>query len=180
MNRSLLSLFLVTFVFTGCAMGPVSKNPQEYRANVLKSGKDAAATTYTVNRPYYKVIKSIKRKTKECINNKSIQRKMCGGPFGTSCVTQMITYKSTFKQGKNKSELDVQMGMTKASFPAGTPKDGAYIAVIDFVKVGKNKTKITEYAPVGREYFRKTPKAVKHWANRTNMGCPDLAGSIYK
>ena len=73
------------------------------------------------------------------------------------------------------------MEMTK-SFNLGgkPPKGGMYIAVIDIFKVKGNKTKIKEYAPRERKYFSKIPNAVKHWAKRTNMGCPNYTtGSIF-
>ena len=73
------------------------------------------------------------------------------------------------------------MDMTKSYTLGGKPpKGGNYIAVIDIFKAGRSKTKIKQYSPPGRKYFSKIPNAVKHWANKTNMGCPDYTtGSIF-
>lgn len=180
MKWNLLSLLLISVFVTGCgAFGPIPQNAQEYRATFNKKS-GASAITYTVNRPYYKVVKTIKKKVKECLGNKVVGRSMCGGPYGAGCSSQKMTYTATVKQGKTKSELHVQMEMTKTLHLGGKPpKGGTYIAVIDILKVGRNKTKIKEYAPRERKYFSKIPNAVKHWANKTNMGCPDFTtGSV--
>ena len=183
MKINVLLILLFSVITTGCAMGPMPQNALEYRTQTLTGSAGSSFKTYVVNHPYKKVVSTIKSKAKKCLNT-NVERNMCGGPYGQGCSSQTITYKSTFIEGKNKSELHVQWDMTKMMRLGGgaPPKDGMYIAVFDFVKSGKNKTIVKEYAIdiEGRTYYRVAPKAVKHWANRTNMGCPDLTGDIYK
>ena len=52
-------------------------------------------------------------------------------------------------------------------------QDGIFIAAFDVEPAGKNKTKMTVYAP-SQEELRTVPNAVEHWARGSNMGCPDL------
>ena len=162
MKLHALSLLLIGVFVTGCAIGPTPQNAQEYRA-YYKNKSGPSGQLYTVNRPYHKVVKTLRKKVKECIANKVVTRSSCGGAHGTGCSNQEMTYTATFKQGKKRSELHVQMEMTK-SFNLGgkPPKGGMYIAVIDIFKVKGNKTKIKEYAPRERKYFSKIPNAVKH------------------
>lgn len=176
-------MLLLGVFATGCAMGPIAQNAEEYRAEAIKGSGDSSFKSYIVNHPYKKVVSTIKRKTKKCLNKK-VKRSTCGGAAGSGCYSQTITFNPTFIKRRKKSELHVQWDMTNMATLGSNkyPKGGMYIAVFDFVKAGRNKTKVKEYAidMKGRTYYRTVPKAVKHWANRTNMGCPDLTGSIYK
>ena len=169
MKQHILLTLLIGILFTGCAVTPTPQNAQEYRGAILKGGNGAKYETYVVNQPYSKVVKTIEDKTKQCLT-KSVVHESCSR---AGCTSQTTDYNPTFIKGKNKSELHVQVEVSKSLYMGGTPpKGGAYIAVIDFFEAGKNKTKINVHAP--DRYYLAVPKAVKHWANQTNLGCPDF------
>lgn len=172
MNRhTLISILLVLFV-SGCAFGPMPQNANEQRKFVSKGGFGSAFETYVVNRPYYKVVKTLKANTRKCLSKK-IKFTRCGGST-PGCSVRFTTYNPTFIQGRKKSELHVQVVESNSGDLAGKPPEGGiYGVVIDFIKVGKKKTKINAYTMGGR-YYRAIPRAVKHWSEATNLGCPDL------
>ncbi len=168
-----LTLFIGVFV-TGCAILPTPQNAKEWRAGIkLPGGVGELHETYIVKQPYWKVVKTIKTKTRKCLRNKRVVSKTCGGMLGPGCSTKTFDFNPTFIKRKKMSELHVQVDISNTTFIAGKPpKGGIYVSVIDFFKIGKNKTKVTVYAD--NITFSTIPKAVKNWANRTNLGCPDL------
>lgn len=170
-RHTFISILLVIFV-SGCALGPLPQNAEEQRNFVRKAGFGSAFETYVVNRPYYKVVKTLKANTRKCLNKK-VKFTSCGGST-PGCNVRFRTYNPSFIQGRKKSELHVQVVESHSIDLAGkAPKGGLHVAVIDFIKVGKKKTKINVYTMGGRNY-RDIPQAVKHWAKATNLGCPDL------
>lgn len=176
-KHTFISILLIIFV-SGCAVGPTPQNAKEYRAGVIKGGYGTAIDSYTVNRSYSRVIRTIKAKSKQCLRKK-LTKEHCTTHVGgaTNCYTDSFSYKPTFIKGRNKSELHIQMKQANAHFLGGKPpKGGMYIAVIDIFKAGKNKTKIKVYSP--KKFFLSVPKAVKHWAKGSNLGCPDFTQAL--
>lgn len=176
MNRHTFISLLLVVLATGCAMGPTPQNAEEQRNYVRKGLFGSAFETYSVNRPYYKVVKTLKVNTKKCLNKK-IKVKTCGGST-SGCRTQITTYTPTFIQGRKKSELHVQVVESNVRRISGkAPKGGLHIAVIDIIRLGKKKTQISVYTLDRR--FRAIPVAVKRWVKDTNLGCPDLAPKMF-
>lgn len=172
-----ISILLIIFV-SGCAVAPTPQNAKEYRTGVIKGGYGTAIDSYTVNRSYSRVIRTITAKSKTCLRKKLTKEYCTTSVSGsTNCYTDSFSYKPTFVKGRNKSELHIQMKQTNAHFLGGEPpKGGMYIAVIDIFKAGKNKTKIKVYSP--KKFFLSVPKAVKHWAKGSNLGCPDFTQAL--
>ena len=174
MRRNLFLTLLISVFVTGCAILPTPQNAKEWRAGIsLPGGVGELHETYIVKQPYWKVVKTVKANTNKCLKNKRVTRKTCGGMLGPGCSVKTFDYNPRFIKRKRMSELHVQVDISNTTFIAGKPpKGGIYVSVIDFFKAGKNKTKVTVYAD--NITFSAIPKAVKHWANRTNLGCPDL------
>ena len=173
-NHILISALLIVFT-TGC-IGTMPKNAKEQRDFVRKGGFGSSFDSYTVNRSYSKVIKTIKAKSKNCLNKK-VETRSCGGGLGYGCKTRFTTYNPTFIRSKKKSELHVQVVESHSVDLAGKGhKNGTYVTVVDIIRAGKKKTKLNVYTMAGSRYHS-IPRAVKHWANRTNLGCPDFTQS---
>ena len=86
-----------------------------------------------------------------------------------------VFYKPTLVNGRERTELHIQWRREPGdafSFSGKPPADGMYVVVADAMPAGKGKTTMTVYAPT--MVFTVIPKAIKHWANGTNLGCPDL------
>lgn len=175
MKRYLFLILLIGAFANGCAFVPTPQNATEWRAAIkLPGGVGELHETYIVKQPYSKVVETVKSKTRECLRNKRVKSTSCGGIRGSGCGTKTFDYHPTFIKRSRMSELHVQVDISNTNYIAGKPpKGGIYVSVIDFNKIGDNKTKVTVYAD--NITFSTIPKAVKHWAKRTNLGCPDLA-----
>lgn len=175
MRYLFLTLLIGVFV-TGCAFLPKMPTPQnakEWRSDIKKvGGAGALHESYIVKQPYWKVVKTIETKSKQCLDTKVVSRSCGGGYYASDCGNKTVDYNPTFKKGKNKSELHLQVDIPDSIYIAKPPKGGLYVSVFDFFKIGENKTKVIVYA--NNVHFSVIPKAVKHWAKQTNLGCPDL------
>lgn len=169
MKHHLVTAVLVGTVVSGCAMGPMPQTGQEYRA-----GYGSGVETLDIDRTYQEVAKTLKAKSEQCLKVK-LHKTKCRTQL--SCPKYEVFYHPTFVSGKNKSELHVQWRRKPwdSTFLGGgkPPEDGIFIAAFDVEPAGKNKTKMTVYAP-SQEELRTVPNAVEHWARGSNMGCPDL------
>lgn len=172
MYTKIVFLAVTVAVMAGCASTPTPQNPDEYRTAISKGVFGAKVDTYTVNRPYSAVAKTLQDKTTECLPAKTAEKRCTAGV----CKHFQSIYKPTLLKDSNKTELHVQYkrepddGIYMGGKP---PSDGMYIIVADAVPDGPKATKMTVYAPT--MYFVHMPNAVKHWVNGTNLGCPDFS-----
>jgi hypothetical protein len=160
-------------VLVGCASGPTPQNAAQYRSAVGKGGMGASLETYEVNRSYKEVAATLKAKANECLKARLVETEC----INRSCKDREIIYTPTVVSGPKGTELHLQWRRVPMdSYFAGgpPPPTGMYIMVADALPAGKNKTRLNVYAP--SSLFRSAPDAVKHWANGTNMGCPNFAG----
>lgn len=177
MRFTYLFIFAFIAILSGCASGPTPQNAQEYRQAVAKGGYGTMTETYEVKGSSIKVAATLKAKSSECFN-KTITTQECRGP---SCITRNFILIPRFSSNGNSAELVVQMKTNhvnaKNVYLGGPPPEsGMYMAVADIAPAGGN-TKITMYATnVGM--YGHIPKAVKHWANGTNLGCPDFTSDL--
>lgn len=173
MNKLLFPLTLLCAAVAGCATGPTAQTGDEFRQSVQKGGFGTQLDTFEVNRKYTSVAKTLKEKSKECLNVHLVKRQC----VNMSCTDFDNYYLPTFKQSKNKVDLVVQWRRDpwRSVFTGGKPpKDGVFITAVDVVPVGSKKSKVTIYAP-SNKVSRTVPNAIKHWAIGDNLGCPDLA-----
>jgi len=170
MNKKGYSIFLAGALLSGCA--PMPQNAEEFRKTIGAGGSGTSFETYEVNRPYSKVAATLKTKAKECLDAKVVVTEC----VNRSCQSYDTYYLPTLVSGTNKTELHVQWKMVpdKTNFANGKPPaSGLYIAVADAVPVGNGKTRMSVYGM--SRTFGMVPEAIKHWANGTNMGCPNLS-----
>lgn len=176
MKSIYLSTALLLILLSGCASGPTPQTAQEYRQAVAKGGYGALSEVYEVKGPYAKVAATVKGKSSECLN-RVVNIQQCRGP---SCVSRNYTFIPRANAVANKTEIVVQVKVdpdNNVYLGGPPPKSGMYVAVADLVPVGSGKTKVSVYATdVGM--FAHIPRAIKHWANGTNLGCPDLAAEV--
>ncbi|MDH5485338.1 MAG: hypothetical protein OEY43_08915 [Gammaproteobacteria bacterium] len=165
--KQIIFTLLIIFLLPACSI----KHPQT--AEEFRQGVPTAfmgmSESYTVNRPYDKVVKTIKRKAPKCLN----VRVTTTSQTTTSYQVIVTKYKPTVIAGKKKTELHIQQlheqGVMNIS---EVPRGGYYLMVTDIVPAGKNKTKVTMYRPsMGIDTM---VAAIKGWISGKNMGCPDL------
>ena len=177
--KTILSLFTISLIMSGCATVPMPQTAAEYRQGFAQGGFGAKLESYTVNRPYSKVANTFKKNSKKCLNI-TVKKSKC---LNNNCQDYLTKYTPTVLSNKKKIELHVQWERTPwDSTFLGTsgqpPAGGVYITVVDAVPAGKNKTKITVYGP-SLDHLRTVPNAIKKWADGTNLGCPDLSQPYY-
>lgn len=178
MRITLLLLAAVMTTLAGCAVGPTPQNPQEFRESVKKGSYGTLEESYEVNNSYAKTSAILKAKGSECFN-KTITTQECRG---TSCFNRQYILIPRFASKGKSAELTVQTktnhGNVKDVYLGGPPPEsGAYMAVADVVDLGNGKTKVSVYG-TKITMFAHIPKAIKHWTNGTNLGCPDFTADL--
>lgn len=173
MRYHLFTLSLLIMLVSGCAMKPVPQTAAEHRVGI-------EPVVYQAGRSYSAVVKTLKQKTKECLDAKLIKQVCTKG--SSNCLQTVVMYNPRMIVGKNESELHVQWKREpdNSVYLGGgkPPADGVYIFVFDIVPEGKSDTKVSVYGTTWSAY-QTVPNAVKHWVQGTNLGCPDLTKPYY-
>ena len=165
--KNITLLLLTIFMLPACSI----KHPQT--AEEFRQGVPTAfmgmSETYTVNRPFAEVTKTLQSKAPKCLN----VRVTTTSQTTTSYQVIVTKYNPTVIAGKQKTELHIQQIHEKGVMNVSeVPKGGYYLMVTDVFPAGKNKTKVTMYRPsMGIDTM---VNAIKGWISGTNMGCPDL------
>ena len=180
MKLAYLCCFATITLISGCATGPTPQNAQEFRQAVEKGTYGSLHETYDVNGDYAKVAATLKAKSNECFNKTITTQECLRGPG--SCINRSYTLIPRFTSKGNSAELVVQYKTNHANakdvyLGGPPPESGAYIAVADAVAIGNGKTRISMYG-TKITMFAHIPKAVKHWTNGTNLGCPDFTSDL--
>ncbi|MEJ2346200.1 MAG: hypothetical protein P8090_12460 [Gammaproteobacteria bacterium] len=169
-------VFAAVATLAGCAFGPTPQTAKEFRQGVVKGGLGTSHETYQVNAPYAKVATRVMKKGAECLN-KVITIQSC---VNSSCSNIDYIFKPKFNGTRQRSELSVQVKFKPDhSWYVGgpPPKDGMFVTVADITPAGRNKTKVATYG-MSMGMYQYIPKAVKHWADGSNLGCPDLTAGM--
>ena len=160
-------IFIMLSYLSACSIHH-PQSAEEFR-QAVPTAFMAGVETFEANRSFKEVSATFQKKAPQCLNIK------------TESVTQSSTsyhrvvtaYKPSVFISANKAELHLQQhhesGVTSVS---EEPKGGYYLFVVDITPVGKSKSKIDIYGPTMG--YDTLIKAFKHWADGTNMGCPDL------
>lgn len=176
-NAFSIAAITVTLL-SGCSTTPPAQNADEYRKGVSQGAYGSEFETFVVKRPYKEVASVIKAKTRDCLNaevaNQSCRR---SGFMSTSCNNYSDKYTPTVIDGLQKTELHVQFkrsgeGVGEFNLGGKPPASGMYMVVADVTSVENGKAAKVEI--YGNQVQRSIPKAIRHWANGTNLGCPDL------
>lgn len=166
--QSLLFATGISLLLSGCGNIPVT--PDELRQKAKNNKSFIKTETFTVNRPYKKVVATVKSRTYKCLD-KSVETKINGKS------DHFTHYKGTFVSGRKMSELHLQLidenSVIIANNKANIGKDGWYILVTDIRPVDKKNTRLDIYrAP--RMGIGVVVSAIHNWAKGSNKGCPDL------
>ena len=178
-------LLFITGIATlaGCAVGPTPQNPQEFREAIKKGSFGTFSESYQVSNSHSKVAATLKSKANECLNRTiTMQECRSTGMGAPSCFNRQYTLIPKVTTKGKSTEMTVRFktnhGNVKEVYLGGPPPEGgAYAAVIDAIDAGGGKTQVDVY---GAQYsfFAHIPKAVKHWTEGTNLGCPDFSADI--
>jgi hypothetical protein len=154
-----IAAVFVAVSLTGCV---VPLTPAEFREAVKKEG--SYTDSFTANRPYGEVTRTMKRMSDECLNF-SLAIKENG------IVKKPWAYaNTTFIASPKQAELHFQR---KVPGQIGTiPEKGMYYLVADMTPLGAAKTQVDVYYWDDVEV---AAKAIRGWATGDMLGCPDPA-----
>ena len=165
----LLSTALMVF---GCASLQQSRTADELRNKVKNGSAFTSRDVFDVKKPYRQVSDTVKKKWLECLDARGTSSFHRGGnTFGSATNT----YKPKAAVTERRTELTLQHRVTGTGITqvGGPPPEGFFIVVTDIYPVDKNASRV--------EVQKDTPgydavmKAIRNWAEGSNMACPDLA-----
>lgn len=169
-------VFAAVATLAGCAFGPTPQTPGQFRDAVKKGGVGSLQETYQVNGPYARVAARVKRKAAECLNRTLTLESCVNG----ACSDMDYIFHERFRGNRHGSELSVQLKFKPDhSIHVGgpPPKDGMFVAVADITPAANGKAEVSMYG-MDLGMYKYIPKAVKHWADDSNLGCPDFSAGM--
>lgn len=168
MTRSLFMIFgLFAFLLTGC--GSMPRTPDILVQNAKDGSMFSDKEVFVVKRSIEQIADVFKKKSAECLNV-TVTRSWRENGFQRQ---EVRAYKPSINIEKHRVRLMLQTKVVSGSTElGGPPPDGWYMMVADAYPVDKNPTRVESYVQWTGENI--VFKAVKHWANGTNMGCPDM------
>jgi hypothetical protein len=158
---------LAAIALSGCGSFPSTPDIMVQNAKEGKAYSDK--DVFEVNRPIAQIESVFRKKADECLRAKTESRRYEGGMYRR----EVRVYTPKVVADKQRVRLTVQTITVEGATEGGPiPDDGWYILVADAYPVNAKTTRVESYVqwPGWRSAFR----AVKHWSNGTNMGCPDL------
>lgn len=175
MRFSRLLLFASLATLAGCVSAPTPQTPAQFRALVVEHPSATMHETYRVRGSYRTVAARIRRKAAECFN-RTISNQTCYS--GGGCSVVRYTFHTHFRASRAGSELSVQMRSSNAVHLNGKPpKGGDFIDVTDITPTRHGGTRIATYG-LSTAWLKYVPRAVKHWADDSNLGCPDFSARM--
>jgi hypothetical protein len=162
-------VFATVLLFSGCALEP--KTADQLRDNVKNKATFTSRDVFEVKKPYRQVSDTLKKKWMECLDSTGTSSFHRGGnTFGS--MTHI--YKPKVAVTEQSTQLTLQHKVTGTGISQlNPPPDGFFIIVADVYPVDKNTSRV--------DVQKQTPayadamKAIRNWAEGTNMGCPDLS-----
>lgn len=160
----------------GCAFGPQPQTPQEFRQAAKGGGFGKSHESYQVDGPYKEVATRIAKKSAECLN-KTIRIQSC---VNSSCQNQDYIFHPHFHGDRSGAELSLQVEMKPEPpihFSGKPPKGGFFATVVDIKPVAGRHSSVAVYS-IDMGMYQHIPPAIKHWADGSNLGCPDLTADM--
>ena len=162
-------VFSTAVLLFGCASQP--KTADQLRDNVKRNAAFSSREVFDVKKPYHQVSGTLKKKWLECLDSTATGSMYRGKGL---VAVQTNVYKPKVAVTARRTELTLQHKVTGGSKQLGSPPpDGFFIIVTDVYSANTNTSRVdVQKHTLG---YAGVMKAIRHWAEGTNMGCPDLA-----
>jgi hypothetical protein len=162
-----ITLGFFSLLLTGC--GSMPRTPDILVQNAKSESMFSEKDVFVVKRPINQVADVFRKKSTECLNVTVTRSWWDNGVYRQ----ELRTYKPSMTVDKQRVRLMLQTKVVSGSTElGGPPPDGWYMLVADAYPEGKNSTRVELYVQWTGDKI--AFKAVKHWANATSMGCPDM------
>jgi hypothetical protein len=157
---------IFSLLLSGC--GSMPHTPDILVQNAKDGSMFSDKEVFVVKRPIEQVTDVFRKKSAECLNVQITRTWRENGALRK----EERAYKPSMTVNKQRTRLMLQTKVLNNTDLGGPPPDGWYMMVADAYPVDKNTTRVESYVQWTGENI--VFKAVKHWANGTNMGCPDM------
>jgi hypothetical protein len=169
-NAIAMSIFIVTLA----ACGAAPKTPSEFKAQVNGGAMGHQKESYTVNRPFQEVAKTLEQKANECLNVAVESARTYKINHAQTTASHTVTYHPAFKMSENNAELQVRQKVRGDNIvKLQAEPEGGYIALVaDTKPLDKSTSQVEVYYA---KYKAGTLViAVKNWAIGKDLRCPDV------
>lgn len=169
--RAIAAAAAVAALLSGC--GTMGRTPDKLISQVKNMNNPSAIQKYEVDRPLAQVTSTLKEQARRCLAV-TVTNTHQGNYAGTT-QTDVLTYTPRVTAGGHRTRLTLQKGFGEEVRMVGEDKpepDGWYIMVVDAYPAGPHRTRVEAYSGNGDNVAF---KAVKHWIEGDNLGCPDMS-----
>lgn len=169
-------VFAAVASLAGCAFGPTPQTAKQFRETVKKGGFGSLQEAYRVKDRYARVAGRVRRQSAECLRRVLTIQSCVNG----SCSNTDYIFKPKFSRTRRGSELSVQVKMRpdhNVYVGGPPPKGGMFVAVADITPAAHHTAHVAVYG-MSMGMYQYIPKAVKHWADGSNLGCPDFSAGM--
>ncbi len=169
--RAIAAAAVLAALLSGC--GTMGRTPDKLISQVKNMNDPSAIEKYEVNHPLARVTATLKEQAKRCLAV-TVTDTHEGNYPGTR-QTDVLTYTPRVTAGAHRTRLTLQKGFGAEVRMVGEDKpepDGWYIMVVDAYPAGPNRTRVEAYSGNGTNAAF---KAVRHWIEGDNLGCPDMS-----
>lgn len=165
--RVIAAVAILAGLLTGC--GTMATTPNKLISQVKQMNDHDAIQKYEVNRSLAQVSATLKERSKKCLAVAVTVTYRQGYGYHTDTTY----YTPHIRIGARHTRFTLQKGYGKGTIVVGDKpdKDGWYVMVVDAYSAGGHRTRLEGYSGFGDTVAF---KAVRHWADGSNLGCPDM------
>ncbi len=165
---AIVTIALVAALLAGC--GTMGRTPEKLISQVKGMNDRDAIQKYEVNRSFAQVSATLRERADQCL----AVSVTTSYRDGYAVRTDTTKYTPRVVSNRNRTRLTLQQGWGPEVHVVGEDKpepDGWYIMVVDVYPEGPQKTRVEGYSGRGDTVAF---KAVRHWIEGSNLGCPDM------
>jgi hypothetical protein len=163
--RGAALLFITVVSLVGCAVTPQTRN--EFKQQIMDYPTMGLHDTYTANRRFEDVVRTLDAKWQECYN---ISKTMTRTQGGLTTMRYRDTYHPKSQKINNSLvEMTLQETSQGITMLNKIPPGGLYVAALNLERLPANKTKLTWYS--GAWGWRAIWEMNKQWSDGKDVAC---------
>lgn len=164
-SRSAALLSITVLSMVGCVATPQTRD--EFKQQVMDHPTFTIHDTYTANRRFEDVVRTLEGKWQECYN---VSRTTTRSQGGLTTMRYQDTYHPKSEKINNSLvEMTIQETSKGITMLNKIPPGGLYMAALNLERLPSNKTKLTWYS--GGLGWRKIWEMNKQWSDGKDIAC---------